>query len=155
MRNKFIGALLLMICTASLAMAEWLDDFQATYYADGIDDAVTAALEVGKNPSEIIDAGLGLEGLSSVELIRALYCAGIEGSEINQAVVSLKIASLDLVTGYKKSVNECFGRIVDSESYDPSAPVSFTRGEEPIIPDGGNGGSGGGGGGRPASPSKF
>ena len=148
MNKTLVYTLLLVLGTVCLAMAEWQDDFEATYYADGIDDAVQAALEVGKNPTEILEAGSVLEGLSPVELIRAMYCAGIEGSEINQAVESSQITAADLVTGYKKSVNECFSRIVDSESYDPTAPVNFSRGEDPIIPDGGDGG-------RPASPSKF
>ena len=160
MKNKLIGALLLVICAASLAMAEWLDDFNDTYYADGIDGAIEVALEDGRNPNEIMEAGLGLEGLTSVGLIKAMYCAGIAGIEIKLAAESYNITELDLVTGYKKGVNECFSRIVDSEAYSPSAPVNFKSVGGGTVPgggggSGGSGGSGGGGGGRPASPSKF
>mgnify|MGYP001821531914 FL=1 len=162
MKNKLIGALLLVICAASLAMAEWVDDFNQSYFADGIDEAVKVALEDGRNPTEIMEAGLGLEGLSSVGLIKAMYCAGIAGTEIQQAATSYNITELDLVTGYKKGVNECFSRIVDSEAYSPSAPVNFRSSGGGTVPGGGgggtgggSGGSGGGGGGRPASPSTF
>lgn len=63
MKRIFLTILLTSI-TASLALAAWNDNFQATYQSEGIDKAVIAALEEGIDPNSIIVAGQALEGLN-------------------------------------------------------------------------------------------
>lgn len=130
----------------------WVNKFNETYNEEGIDDAVIIALEKGALPVAIMEFALNLENLLPAELVKAMYCAGIRGNDIWLAAQLYHVSQEDVVTGYKKSFSECFQRIVDTEGYSPSAPVSF--GSLEGSPDPGTD-TGGGGGSRPASPHRY
>lgn len=119
--KRLLLASLLVLFGASLACAEWMVDFQNTYVAKGIDEAVENALKDGKLPGEIVEAGVQIEGLNPQNLIRALFCAGVRGQDIRAAAARYQISEELLAAGFKKSIDECGDRVADSQAYTPVA----------------------------------
>ena len=135
MKKAMVLAVGLVLLTAALAWAEWLTDFRDIYEKDGIDPAVVEALRQGAGPEQIMENGLQLEGLNPQNLVKAMYCAGIRGDDIRAAGQQHGITDLVIVAGYKKSVEECGDRVVDTQAYTPVATaVSFAG---PPAPGGG------------------
>lgn len=134
MKKKILATILLVLLTASSALADVLEDFRQTYISAGIDKAVTGSLKQGVGPVAIVEFGLYMEGMEFEDLIRAMYCAGIKGKDIKSAAILFQIPDTVVTAGYKRSVNECLGRIVNNDSYGETAPVSF---DGPPDPDAG------------------
>ncbi len=124
--KRLVLACVMVMMGVSFACAEWVDDFRKTYAVQGIDEAVENAMKDGKNPDDIIELGLGIEGLNPQNLIRALYCAGANGQDIRAAAEKRQISEPIVTAGYKKSIDECGDRVVDSQAYTPVAGPSFT-----------------------------
>ena len=117
--KKLFSVILITSLTASIALAAWNDNFQATYQREGIDKAVIAALEEGIAPHPIIAFGLAIEGMNPQNLIKALYCAGADGDDIGKASLDNGISDLILTAAYEKSVDECQDQMADTQAYKP------------------------------------
>jgi hypothetical protein len=118
--RKVVLACVLVLCSFSIACAEWLVDFRDTYVAEGIDKAVENALKNGKTPDLIVENGLALEGLNPQNLVKALYCAGANGQDIRDAAEKYSVSEVILAAGYKKSVAECGDVVADTQAYTPA-----------------------------------
>lgn len=143
MKKQVLFIIVLVLFSVSLALAEWLTDFRDIYTQEGIDPAVVEALKQGAGPEQIMENGLQLEGLNPQNLVKAMYCAGIRGDDIRAAGQQYGVTDIIIVAGYKKSVEECSDRVVDTQAYTPVATVISFAG--PPLP----------GGGFSASPSTF
>lgn len=117
--RRLLLAWVLVLCSISIACAEWLVDFRDTYVAEGIDKAVENALKDGKTPDLIVENGLELEGLNPQNLIKALYCAGAKGEDIRAAAEKYTLSEVIVAAGYKKSKAECGDQVADSQAYTP------------------------------------
>lgn len=123
MKKQILLVSTLILFSFSLAFAEWLIDFRDIYVKEGIDPAVVEALKQGAGPDQIMGNGLQLEGLNPQNLVKAMYCAGIRGDDIRAAGNQYGVTDLIIVAGYKKSVEECGDRVVDTQAYTPVATV--------------------------------
>ncbi|WP_419176490.1 hypothetical protein [Desulfosediminicola sp.] len=115
--KKIIAALSIVVVSATVALAGWLEDFQTAYEAENIQVAVEGALEQGTAPAEIIESALGIESLNPQNLVKALYCAGVNGIDINAAAKKYKISEDIVIAGHKQSVAECGDQVVDAQAY--------------------------------------
>jgi len=141
--KKMAVALSVLLVTSTVAFAEWLVDFQNTFFSEGIDSAVLVAMREGVAPGLIMENGLQLEGLNPSNLIKALYCAGVQGEDVKAAAAENGISELMVAAGYRKSIAECSDQMADSQPFTPvGTGTSFVR----VTP---------GGGGDNASPSTF
>jgi hypothetical protein len=123
MKKQVLLVSVLVLFSVTLAMAEWLKDFRDIYASEGIDPAVVEALKQGADPYQIMENGLQLEGLNPQNLVKAMYCAGIRGDDIRAAGNQYGVTDIIVVAGYKKSVEECGDRLVDTQAYTPTATV--------------------------------
>ncbi len=132
--KKMTGAIAIVLLTSTFVLAEWLVDFRDVYFEKGIDAAVIEALKQGATPDGIMENGLLLEELNPQNLVKAMYCGGIRGDDIKAAGDLFGVTDIIIVAGYKKSVEECAGAVVDSQAYTPvGVRVSF-RGAPPPPP---------------------
>jgi len=122
--RKMMAVAVLVLMTSTLAFAEWFVDFENTFKQNGIDDAVEQAMEEGIGPNQIVENGVGLEGLNPTNLIKALYCAGAPGQDVKAAAQQYGISDLLIAAGYKKSIAECGERVTDVQ---PFTPVAVAR----------------------------
>jgi hypothetical protein len=143
--KKIILACVVVCMTATFALAEWLVDFKDNYANKGIDIAVEEAMKAGITPDAIVDNGLGFDGLNPQNLVRALYCAGALGQDVQAAATKYGISELIVAAGYKKAVEECGDRVADVQAF---TPVATARPSFPGLPSNPGGGS-------YASPSTF
>lgn len=118
--KKIIMACLLVLFCVSIACAEWLVDFRDTYVSEGIDKAVENALKEGKTPDLIVENGLELEGLNPQNLIKALYCAGVNGQDVRKAAEKWDISEVIVAAGFKRSKAECADQVADTQAYTPA-----------------------------------
>jgi hypothetical protein len=120
------AAISIVLLTATFALADWWDDFKNFFLDVGIDQAVVEVLKVGVQPNDIMGEGLKFEGLNPQNLVKAMYCGGIRGNDIRAAAQTHDVSDLIVVAGYKKSVEECGDKVVDTQAYTPVATtVSF------------------------------
>ncbi len=117
--KKLITAFLIVGLTASIASADWLNDFKDTYQNKNIDLAVENALKEGINPSIIMENSLAFPNINPQNIIKALYCAGVSGQDIYTAAQQFNISELIVTAGFKKSVEECGDRVADVQPYTP------------------------------------
>jgi hypothetical protein len=141
--KKITFTMLFCLLIASVAHADWVENFYSLFKSKGIEPAVTQALKEGNGPSAIIHEGLKLDGLNPQNLLKALYCAGVKGDDIKVASDEAGISDILLVAAYEKSVAECGDQLADTQAYTPVGP-SFAG-----IPSPGTGGKSYG------SPSAF
>ncbi len=125
--RKVALAILLVLMTFSIALAEWLVDFRETYTKEGIDIAVVDAMKEGATPNMIVENGLQMEALNPQNLVKALFCAGAKGQDIRDAAEKWKISEMIVAAGYKKSVAECGDMVADTQAYTVLAGPSFAR----------------------------
>jgi len=116
MKRIVVILMFIFAFSAISAQANWISNFYKTYTGKGIDYAVGDALKEGKSPEEIVKIGIIIDGLSSQELIRALYCEGAKGDDIRAAAKKFDISEKTLVTGYKKNIDECYKKTSESIS---------------------------------------
>ncbi len=121
--KKIIITFLFVLMSSSIACADWVDNFKADYLKLNIDQAVANAMKEGIAPALILEEGLKLQSLNPVGLVRALYCAGAPGHEIEKAASEYGVSSLVVATGFKKSVAECGGAYGDTQAYTPVTPT--------------------------------
>ena len=121
--KELVPACILVLTAATFAFAGWVEDFQGEYQRSGIDPAVVAALKAGIQPADIIVEGLKIEGLNPVNLIQALYCAGVPGDDIGPAALEAGISQLVLSAGYEQSVARCGSAVTDTQAYTPVTPT--------------------------------
>jgi len=118
--KRIVAACLFVLFSVSIVCAEWLVDFRDTYVAEGIDKAVENALKDGQSPDLIVENGLDLEGLNPQNLIKALYCAGVNGQDIREASEKWDISEVVVTAGFKKSKVECGDQVADTQAYTPT-----------------------------------
>jgi len=123
MTKKIILAMIIVVISGTLAMAEWIATYKDVYQSKGIDEAVVEALKEGATPDAIMENGLKFEGLNPQNLVKAMYCGGIRGDDIRAAGQIYDVSDLLIVAGYKKSVEECGEQIADTQAYTPVASV--------------------------------
>ena len=130
--KKIIIAFSLVLFFCTVAVAEWLVDFKDIYLKDGIDPAVVEALKQGASPYDIMGEGLLYEDLNPQNLVKALFCAGVEGADIRAAAENWQVSEMLVEAGYKKSIEECGDALVDTQAYTPvGVPASFAGGQVP------------------------
>ncbi len=126
--KKLIITCILTIFTVTFSMAAWVTDFQDNFEDSGIDQAVIYALEEGADPYSIVENGLQLDGLNPVELIMALYCAGVNGEDIQAAAKHWEVTEEIVAEGYQKSIVECDMIVVDTQAYTQNSGSSLKGG---------------------------
>ena len=130
--KKILTALTIVVMTGTIAWAEWLVDFKRIYRETNIDAAVLMAVEEGITPDLIVENGMLLEGLNPANLVKALYCAGVQGQDIRVAGEKWGISEVMLAAGFDKSIAECADRLADAQAFTPVATgtgfVRFRRG---------------------------
>ena len=146
--KKITVTMLFCLLLASVAHADWVENFTSLFKDKGIEVAVTQALKEGNGPKAIINEGLKLDGLNPQNLIKALYCAGAKGDDIKTASDEAGISDILLVAAYEKSVAECGDQVADTQAYTPANTAAASRFASMPSP-GGRGGS------SYASPSTF
>jgi hypothetical protein len=123
--------LFLCIFWAATACAEdtdWKGLFDSTYQDTGIQVAVEKVLKEGVTPENIIHQGLTIEGLLAQDIVKALYCAGVEGEDIELACQVIGIPELIVVTAYEKATEECFDPVNPTKSVTPAFIGAHTSG---------------------------
>lgn len=115
--KKLVAAVAIVSVTATVAMAGWWADFQKAYEKENIQVAVEGALEKGTSPDNIVEKGTEIEGLNPQNLVKALYCAGVNGIDIRAAAKKYKISEGIVIAGHKQSVAECGNKVVDAQAY--------------------------------------
>jgi hypothetical protein len=132
MIKKIFTAMAIVLLSSTFAFADWWDDFKNFFLNDGIDRAVVEVLKLGAQPDDIMGEGLKLEGINPQNLVKAMYCGGIRGNDIRVAGQKHDVSDQIIVAGYKKSVEECGDKVVDTQAYTPVATVvSFVGQPEP------------------------
>ena len=108
------------------------DAFAEAWNDESIDEAVLLALKNGSTPDAILQQGINLYEINPQNVIRAMYCAGINGEHIEESALNYGLTKEIVSAGYKKSVDECREILVDSQGYIPaSAGVNFGQPEPP------------------------
>lgn len=133
--NRILVAFFIVGFTSTVVCADWLIDFKDNYKNKSIDIAVENAMKEGISPDIIVENGLAFENMNPQNLVKALYCAGVSGKDVYETAEKFNISELIVAAGFKKSVEECGDRVVDTQPYTP-----------------GNQGSGRGFGGPPSVP---
>lgn len=140
--RKLIAAMAMVAISATVVFAGWWEDFKKAYEAENIQVAVEGALEEGTAPEKIVGNAVTIESLNPQHLVKALYCAGVDGVDIRAAAEKYKISEMIVAAGHRQSVAECGDKVVDTQAYREGAQKQnrFVNGPQ-------NGGGNG-----PASP---
>jgi hypothetical protein len=117
--KRILGALLIVGLASSIAWADWLADFNETYKNKNIDAAVEDALKEGITPEVIVEKSLAFPDINPQNIVKALYCAGVGGQYVYEAAEKFDISELIVTAGFKKSVEECGDKVVDTQPYTP------------------------------------
>ena len=104
MKRKIVLLTVCALLIATLAKANWLDDFISEFQKSGIDEAVKVALNQGAVPDEIMDNGLKFKELNPQNLVKAMYCGGIRGDDIRAAGQKYDVSDLIIIAGYKRAL---------------------------------------------------
>lgn len=115
--KRILGALLIVGLASSVAWADWLADFNEAYKNKNIDAAVEGALKEGITPEVIVEKSMAFPDLNPQNIVKALYCAGIGGQDVSEAAEKFDISEMVVTAGFKKSVEECGDRVVDTQPY--------------------------------------
>ncbi len=117
--KRILGALLIVGLASSIAWADWLTNFNDTYKKKNIDAAVEDALKEGITPDVIVEKSMAFPDINPQNIVKALYCAGIGGQDVYEAAAKSNISEMIVTAGFKKSVEECGDRVVDTQPYTP------------------------------------
>ena len=147
MKTILFTTLLSLFCFSSVALADWAEDFMATFSNSGVDPAVEQAFKAGVAPVDIVKMTQEAGGVAPAAVVKALYCAGVSGSAVQVVALEAGVADSDVAAGYKQSVQQCgpatalnpdpFSNTQNIAS--KGSPVG-DRGEPPVVPPGGGGG---------------
>ncbi len=124
MKKIFCTTFLCLAVIVTVAHADWIKNFSTTYHSKNIDFAVVDALKEGTGPDLIINEGLKIQGLNPQHLIKALYCAGVDGDDIRKAANAAGISDILIVAGYDESVAECKDKLTDTQAYTPATAAA-------------------------------
>lgn len=117
--KKILGALLIVGLASSIAWADWLTNFNDTYKNKNINAAVEDGLKEGITPEVIVEKSMAFPGINPQNIVKALYCAGIGGQDVYEAAEKANISEQVVTAGFKKSLEECGDRVVDTQPYTP------------------------------------
>lgn len=106
MKTIFLTVVLSLLL-GSTALADWAEDFTATAAKSGTDLAVVEALKVGVSPVDIVKLTQQAEGFAPAAVMKALYCADLNGSLVQSVASEAGVSSSDVAAGYKQSVGQC------------------------------------------------
>jgi len=135
--KRILGALLIVGLASSIAWADWLADFNDIYKNRNIDEAVEYALEEGITPEVIVEKSMLFPDINPQNIVKALYCAGVGGKDVFEAAEKSDISEMIVTAGFKKSIEECGDRVVDTQPYtpitvaQPSFPASSNSQQSP------------------------
>lgn len=133
--KRFLGAFLIVGLASSIACADWLTNFNDTYKNKGIDNAVEDALKEGIDPDVIVEKSMAFPDINPQNIVKALYCAGVGGQDVYEAAEKSNISEMVVTAGFKKSVEECGDRVVDTQPYTPGTTDRPDFGPTPSPPD--------------------
>ena len=117
--KRILGALLIVGLASSIAWADWLTNFNDTYKNKNIDAAVEDALKEGITPDIIVEKSMVFPDINPQNIVKALYCAGVGGKDVFEAAEKSNISEMIVTAGFKKSVEECGDKVVDTQPYTP------------------------------------
>ena len=123
--KKIIISVLLGVFVATTSFADWIEDFSVNNQSQGVEVAVAEALKIGMDPTSIVDEGLKIAGINPQQLLKALYCEGVDGDDVKAAADSAGISDIILVAAFEKSLVECGDVVADSQAYTPVARATF------------------------------
>lgn len=103
----------------------------------GIIPILQTYLKQGTPIYTIVKDCLVIDGLNPQNLVKELYCLGVKGKDIEDASTRNGISEIIFIAGYKKSVEECEGVIVDSQAYTPTGTNNISFRGAPSLPTGG------------------
>lgn len=109
----------ILVLSVTVALADWLVNFNDNYRSEGIDYAVENAMKEGVGPDDIVKNGMEIESLNPANLVKALYCAGVSGEDIYTAGQKYSVSEMVIAAGFKKSKEECSDLVADSQPYTP------------------------------------
>ncbi len=118
--KKITFIMFFSLLIASVAYADWIDNFISRYRSEGIIPAVTQALKEGNGPEAIINEGLKLQELNPQNLVMALYCGGVTGDDVRAAANNAGISDMLVVAAFEQSVVECGDQVADTQAYTPA-----------------------------------
>ena len=106
--NKMIMAVVVLLCmVASVAYADWAEDFMNTFARKGVEPAVEEAFKVGVSPADIVKMIKEAGGVEPADAVKALYCVGVSGSVVQAAASEAGLPESVVAAGYKQSVDQC------------------------------------------------
>lgn len=123
--KKIIISVLLGVFIASTSFADWIEDFSVNNQSQGIEVAVAEALKAGMDPTSIVDEGLKIADVNPQQILKALYCEGVDGDDVKAAADNAGISDIILIAAFEKSLVECGDAVADSQAYTPVARASF------------------------------
>ena len=100
-----LGSFLTLLGTPVLA--DWAEDFMATFAGKGVDPAVEEAFKAGVAPLDILTMTQQTGGVESAAVVKALYCAGVSGTTVLAVASEAGVSSSDVAAGYKQSIGQC------------------------------------------------
>lgn len=121
--KKIFAAAFLLTMAATSAAAAWTDDFAKDFDKLGLDRAVENALINEVSPHEILTFIVSNSEKFDTRLsLKALYCAGVERTEVREAADKLGITIEEVSTALEESIAECGSRLAlnDREVFFPS-----------------------------------
>lgn len=110
--KKIFAAAFLLTMAATSAAAAWTDDFAKDFDKLGLDLAVENALINEISPHEILTFIVSnSEKFDTRFSLKALYCAGVERTEVREAADKLGITIKEVSTALEESIAECGSRL--------------------------------------------
>lgn len=126
--KKLIFALLAVLLTSSIALADWKDPFLSDYTNKGLNTAVTNALALGISPKAIIETAMAIEGVDGAVLATAMCDCGVP-------VLALQDSLSELGISQQVAINSCGGQgNISATGAFPGAAYS-SAGKEIIFSD--------------------
>lgn len=127
--KKALVLLMFVLFCASGAQAEMQPDYFNRLYRDsGLDDAVLAVVKEGVHPEAIVKDGMQIEEINPANLVKALYCAGVQGADVRDASKKNGISEAMVAAGYKKSLAECKEAFSGNDQTQAFTPVATGTG---------------------------
>lgn len=117
--RKIITSLMIMSLWATVAHADWLDDFTQNFKTKSLDVAVDSAVQQGIAPDAIVKTSLDIATVNPQNVVKALYCSGVSGEDIYNAAQTNGVSELIVAAGFKKSIEECADAVTDTQAYTP------------------------------------
>lgn len=118
--KRLVTVLLVLGITSTVAFANSLENFKNDVEKQGLELTVDNAVKAGAAVEEIVEKGLAVTEINPQNLVKALYCAGVQGTEIKAAAGEFNISEMIVEAGFQKSVAECGDTVADAQPFTPA-----------------------------------